>query len=831
MPVLRRLGPLLMLVLALASPAAAATKDCRNSTPLPDAVHLTAPGPDVPAGAARFAGAWSGVWLDPAGDEILCQTLIVEDVLPNGYARVVHSRGSYLGWGLHHPTSWRATGRVVDGVLRFTLPTPDQVELTYRFDGDALASTVSDRRGSHGTLTRLDEIPQVECGRAERMAPVTPPAATRDRLTAAELLAPSLPAQGPVHNDYFRPIGAWGAAKHTLAGTLSIGTASISASSQGCPSLPAPSQAVTLEFFTAGEHLVPVIRDFVPPAGRLIVSPGRVWSEPGDGGMSRASFPFILVNPVHNGTHNGVATFLFDDTHVSGLRVQIVQETSAWERLDFWGHLPLTYVPGPIANEAALRADFAEELRRQTPMQPWAALPATPALAAFDGDPAPADISANGLVVDGVLYVRGCNTRYGPFPYCREMRHGVFSVTKSLGAAVALLRLAQKYGDAVLDEKLVDYLPPGSQPHPGWAGVTFADALNMATGIGDEGRERDGSTSADENGAKMLRWIVKRPLHEKLEIALSYGKYPWNRGEVFRYNTTQTFVLAIALDTYLKRREGPDAHLWDMVRTEVFRPIGILHAPAMHTIEGDGRRGVPLLGYGLYPTVDDVAKLTTLLQNGGRHEGVQLLSATKLAEALYRTDPVSGLPSGLRNRFGAGRYHLSFWSVPYRTGTGCFFQIPEMLGYGGNLVALLPNGVSVFRFADGFDFDVDAMIQAGESLRPFCAPVATPEPAPPRVVLTASELATEIGGHVLAIGRQRLFFAAGGRLYGASGKEVDVGSWEISSEGRLCRRWHVWDHGRARCYVVYRKDDGFELELPDRFTRFVARPHPGSFDD
>jgi hypothetical protein len=527
-----------------------------------------------------------------------------------------------------------------------------------------------------------------------------------------------------------------------------------------------------------------------------------------------------------------VATFLFDDTHVSGLRVQVVQETSPWERLDFWGHLPLTYAPGPIANEAALRADYAEELRRQMPMQPWAALPATPALAAFDGDPAPTDISANGLVVDGVLYVRGCNTRYGPFPYCREMRHGVFSVTKSLGAAVALLRLAQKYGDAVLDEKLVDYLPPGSQPHPGWDGVTFADALDMATGIGDEGRARDGSTSADENGAKMLRWIVKRPLREKLEIALSYGKYPWNRGEVFRYNTTQTFVLAVALDTYLKRREGPDAHLWDMVRTEVFRPIGILHAPAMHTIEGDGGRGVPLLGYGLYPTVDDIAKLTTLLQNGGRHEGVQLLSATKLAEALYRTDPPSGLPSGLRNRFGDGRYHLSFWSVPYRTSTGCFFQIPEMIGYGGNLVALLPNHVSVFRFADGFDFDVEAMIQAGESLGPFCATVPAPEPAPPRAVLTESELASEIVGHVLAVGpQQRLLFAAGGRLYGASGKEVDVGTWEISSEGRLCRRWHVWDHARARCYVVYRKDDGFELEVPERFTRVVARPHPGGFDE
>ena len=212
MSLLRRLGPLVMLGLALAPPAAATTKDCRRSTPLPDDVRLTAPAPDVPANVARFAGAWSGVWLDPAGDEVLCQTLVVEEIFPNGYARIVHSRSSHLGWNLWHPTSWRATGRVADGVLRFTLPTPDRAELTYRFDGDTLASTVSDRQGSHGTLTRLDELSQVECGRAERRAPVTPPGATRDRLTALELLAPSLPAPGPVHNDYFRPIGTWRAA-------------------------------------------------------------------------------------------------------------------------------------------------------------------------------------------------------------------------------------------------------------------------------------------------------------------------------------------------------------------------------------------------------------------------------------------------------------------------------------------------------------------------------------------------------------------------------------------------------------------------------------------
>jgi len=122
--------------------------------------------------------------------------------------------------------------------------------------------------------------------------------------------------------------------------------------------------------------------------------------------------------------------------------------------------------PGADRERAALRADFAEEVRRQTPMQPWAALP-PPRARGLHGDPAPTDISANGLVVDGVLYVRGCNTRYARSRTAARCGTGLLG-DEIAGAAVALLRLAQKYGDAVLGEKLVDYLPPGSQPHPGW---------------------------------------------------------------------------------------------------------------------------------------------------------------------------------------------------------------------------------------------------------------------------------------------------------------------------------------------------------------------------
>jgi CubicO group peptidase (beta-lactamase class C family) len=151
------------------------------------------------------------------------------------------------------------------------------------------------------------------------------------------------------------------------------------------------------------------------------------------------------------------------------------------------------------------------------------------------------------------------------------MRHGVFSVTKSLGAGIALLRLAAKYGDGVFEEKIADHVRL-TATHDGWKDVTFADALNMVVPIGDTGLRRDWPDPApDENQSKMLDWLIKaRSAQEKLDRGFSYGRYPWQPGEVVRYNTIVTFTLAAAMDAYLKRKEGPNAHLWDMVVDEVY---------------------------------------------------------------------------------------------------------------------------------------------------------------------------------------------------------------------------------------------------------------------
>lgn len=807
--------------LALGAPGAAVAKECRDEAPLPAGTALVAPGADVPRSAADFAGAWIGAWKDGQGAGFLCSVLVVEEVLPSGHARVVYSHGTHPGVHAYQPKFYRATGRIVDGLLRFRLIAGDRPEFTYRLDGQELVGTY--RGAGDVRLMRLESLTGLGCRQAPGVRPALPPGpGPRDHLTYADLYGPLPVSAGPVHNDYFLPVGPTAPALHAFRGTLTIAASRNPSAHGGCLGLPVPAPALVAEFFTHGDHLVPAVRDFLTPPGTVILSPGRVWSEPGDHGMSRASFPFAVTNPFNNAVHNGVATFLYDDTSVSSLRFQIVQETDAWDKADSWGQVSLTYAPGPIADEGARRAQYAEERDREAPVRPWSALPASAAgaLAAFDGEAAPDDISASGLIVDGRVYLRGCPTRYGPFPYCPNMRHGVFSVTKTLGAAIALFRLAETYGDRVLDLKIADYVAV-TATHDGWDRVTFADALNMATGIGDLAPDRQTlAATADENQPRMFEWLRARTAAAKLAVSFAYGRYAWGPGEVFRYNSTHTFVLAAAMQSFLEGKVGPSARLWDMVVDEVFRPIGIVHAPMMHTVETDGRRGLPIMAFGLYPTIDDIAKLTTLLQNGGRHEGRQILSAAGVAEALYRT-AVVGLPTGARNRFGAAQYHLSLWSVPYRTASGCFFQIPYMAGYGGNFVVLMPNGVSAFRLADGFNGDPEPMILAGEALRPFCpspAPAAVAAPPSPGPALTESELRSELTGRTFRSGRQEITFEADGRMYGALGGDLDVGTWDIASDGRYCRSWNVWDGGRRRCFTVHRADDRLELFLEGRWT-------------
>ena len=149
----------------------------------------------------------------------------------------------------------------------------------------------------------------------------------------------------PVNNNAFLPAASCRAANHAFNGTLTVtgGPMQDAGDQFNPPVFP----AFSADFITVGSYLLPLNREIIAGGDgtfwNIILSPGRVWRENGDGKRSRASFPFTLTANVWNQAHNGVATFLFDDQTVTGLRVQISQETTAWNKTDYWGQISASF--------------------------------------------------------------------------------------------------------------------------------------------------------------------------------------------------------------------------------------------------------------------------------------------------------------------------------------------------------------------------------------------------------------------------------------------------------------------------------------------------------
>ena len=562
----------------------------------------------------------------------------------------------------------------------------------------------------------------------------------RGTLTYPELMDSNATEVALVDSSWFLPTGESGPPLHQLEGTLTVPRAQMQRSSYEYAAY-RYFPGFSVDFVEVDGYLVPSNRSIIvnPANWTLILSPGRVWSESGDNGMSRASFPFTLGSPpdrLFGGgeAHNGVATFLFDNTKVSSFRFQITQETAPDGGIyDMWGQLPMVYDPGIVSDRAEIERSFRDELASQLPVAEWSELETrfgTDTIPSFTEGLAPEEISAAGVVVDGVVYLQASLTRSGEYPYPRFMQHAGMSVSKSIGAGVAMLWLAEKYGEDVFDLRIVDYLDVTAD-HDGWADVTFGDALNMATGVGDNAPDRlPYDVDANETGLNYRMFYLGETTQEKLDAAFAAGDYSWGPDEVVRYTSSQTFVLSAAMDAFLKVEEGPDTELWERLTDEVFRPIGIHHMTMMHVPNSDRGSGTPLMSSGLRLTVDDVGKITTLLQNGGTHNGEQLLHPGRTEDALYRSDQLTGLPTGKSFADGDQAYHASFWSIAHRTEAGTYFQVPFMSGAGGTTIFLAPNGVSTFVFTDS-GADTYSLKSPGvaEAIAPY------PEPGLPSVSL------------------------------------------------------------------------------------------------
>ncbi|HJW74126.1 MAG TPA: serine hydrolase domain-containing protein [Thermoleophilia bacterium] len=542
------------------------------------------------------------------------------------------------------------------------------------------------------------------------------------QITVDELLRGTEPT-GLVPNDWFMPSASAGPAKHPFHGTIHLSEAQMGLDPDVSFGIifgkdPTVFPAVSLGFFTDMGRLVPVTQDVIRvgslPGGTsywdVIVQPGRVWSEPGEKRWSRASFPFALVHSIEGETHNGVATFLYNNRRVSHVSFQKVQQTApyyVYPYFDSWGVTSASVTRNDIRHLGRLRHTWRQELRHRLPTAPWKELEklvGANALEGFDGYIPADEVIVSGLLYKGVLYRHEASTAAGPYPYTDEMRYGVWSVTKSAGNAIALFRLAQKYGPGILDERIADYVPEAAD-YPGWEDVTFSDMANMASGhgFGSPVSEPNDMFSGYLDG-NYAEWYEAPSKAEKAVFALDQPVFPWAPGTVARYRDQDAYLYGVALDAYLKAHEGRNADLWEMVRDEVYRSIGIFHAPMNRTIEPDGSMGQAMMAYGYYPTLRDLARISQLLQHHGRWNGKQILYRP-LVDQVRFGDERRGFSTGTMIADGEELYNFNYYMTPYSPESGGLTYTQAMHGWGANLVLLMPKGIVGMRMAKNWSGD------------------------------------------------------------------------------------------------------------------------------
>lgn len=477
---------------------------------------------------------------------------------------------------------------------------------------------------------------------------------------------------------------------------------------------PTRSPPATFSLVSDGEALIPVDRGLIsawPNSGSywdLILGAGKVWSEPNDNGWSRGALPVTLVSRKEGQARNCAATFLYNAASVSDVFVQCSQENSGDEAFapgEMRAFVATSYEAGQPEQFADDIAQFREEMAQRFEVRDWDDLPVSDSsslLAIFNEAAAPGSRSLSALMLDRILYREPPVTRRGTYPFPDEMRHGVHSIAKSLAGSLAMFHLAQRYGDDIFDIYVTDIIPE-ALAFPGWQGVTFEHLLNMATG-----------TAGEDAGNSSFAF---RPdsTHEILQFVGQLGDAPPLPGEEFSYATTHTIVLSIAMQRLVEDQEGPGVYYWDLIQRDVLDKIGVYNLPMQTSLEPNGTKGLPTLGVGAFPNADEIAKIVQLYLDEGNHEGVQLLSRTRLRDAINRTD-WQGYKIG---EFSS--YKHSFWQFSVTSSSlGCTYQVSAMQGFGGNHVVIMPNGIVGIRLKDDDQYSISPILRAASEIAPAC---------------------------------------------------------------------------------------------------------------
>ena len=533
----------------------------------------------------------------------------------------------------------------------------------------------------------------------------------------------------PVHTSEYAPGPASLPPSNTFHGRLRVANGSkvdhflllfdelglITPDSPGFDSLP----EFAFEFVQDGDLLIPMVTGPVintHPWWEFAFGTGRTWDEPDDKGWTRAGVPFALKERREDCTHNGLLTFLFRDSgDVSNVAFQLTSQTCRYLQFDMSGLLAAEYRPGDVAGAEETIAAVRTNRDTRIPTRPISEISKTYAAAnaeAFGSvaEIAPEDMTAYGFVIDGIHYVGECRTPYGPYPYCDEMALPSYSTAKSVVAGFGLMLLEAQYPGAA-QTVIADLVQECSD---GWHDVTIEHALDMTTGhfeLPDMHGDEDAAIASD---------FFLGDHRDKIDTACKRFPRKADPGTHLSYHTWDTYLAGVAMTNFLRERHGPQADFFnDLLVNSIWEPLGLSRIAAATRRTYDEFRH-PHAGFGLTLLRDDMVRLAQFIGPlDGRLEGQDILDR-RLFDAIKQRVP--GDP-GMEAELPTIRYNNGFRTFDVSSYLGCSEPawVVVLSGFGGIIVAIMPNDTTYYYFSDGNDVRYLNAVRESHKIRPMCA--------------------------------------------------------------------------------------------------------------
>ena len=300
-------------------------------------------------------------------------------------------------------------------------------------------------------------------------------------------------------------------------------------------------------------------------------------------------------------------------------------------------------------------------------------------------------------------------------PYGREIPQQIFSLSKSFVSLA--IGFAATEGRLRLDERVLDIFPEYDSPAipAPTRELTLENLLTMASG----------QASCPLN--TFLHTPDPRPFTQRfLEQPLQ-----WKPGEHFQYNSANTYVLSA---TILKRC-GVD--VVDYLMPRLFAPLGIERPEWMRDPQG-----IPLGGWGLYLSHEDLRRFTLLLAQNGQWRGRQILPPEYLATATafhIQNQDVNG------NLDWSSGYGYQFWRCRH---PGAF----RGDGANGQYVVIVPDYDLALCCSSGFSNMGQLLEYFWEQFLPAVSQQGAPLPPDPAA---QQELAETLAGLAIPLPKGR----------------------------------------------------------------------------